>query len=158
MTILKSTLNGQILLSGFREGENASTNQLDSSASFWLISPKNKDLVEEFEYMYLLYIYKVSSNCIQRLKRSPTFLSQSDAQAAIFVSNRPQNKKLVEDIELLLSAKFREIPFSGCNGEGEHDSTSQRQSRHLLLSLLCVWPAGAAMIEWISSWLAEQEV
>ena len=46
-----------------------------------------------------------------------------------FFSIGPKNTNLVEDIEILLPAKFRWIPFSGFRGEVENVSVNQRPGR-----------------------------
>ena len=41
----------------------------------------------------------------------------------------PKNTNLVEDVEILLPVKFRQIPFSGFRGEVENVSVNQRPGR-----------------------------
>ena len=41
----------------------------------------------------------------------------------------PKNTNLVEDVEILLPVKFRQIPFSGFRGEVENVSANQRPGR-----------------------------
>ena len=41
----------------------------------------------------------------------------------------PKNTNLVDDIEMLLSVKFRHIPFSGLRGQVENVSANQRPGR-----------------------------
>ena len=41
----------------------------------------------------------------------------------------PKNTNLVEDIEILLSVKFRRIPFNGLREEVENVSANQRLER-----------------------------
>ena len=62
---------------------------------------------------------QVSLNSVQRFqRRSRKCLSQSEARAAIlFFRSARKNTNLVEGVEILLSVKFRWIPFSGFRGE-----------------------------------------
>ena len=46
----------------------------------------------------------------------------------------PKNLNLVEDVEILLPAKFRCILFSGFRGEVENVSVNQRQGRQSCFS------------------------
>ena len=41
----------------------------------------------------------------------------------------PKNTNLIEDVEILLPIKFRQIPFSGFRGEVENVSANQRPGR-----------------------------
>ena len=51
------------------------------------------------------------------------FLTYRQGRTSCF-SDRPKNTNLVTDVEILLSLKFREIPFSGFRGEVKNDSAN----------------------------------
>ena len=74
---------------------------------------------------------QVSFNSNQQFqRRSWKCLSQSEARAAmLFFRSARKTQNLVEDVEILLSIKFRWIPFSDFRGEVENVSANQRPGR-----------------------------
>ena len=56
----------------------------------------------------------------------------------------PKNKNLVEEVENLLSVKFRCIPFSGFIGEVENVSANQRTGCYLVF---LISPKNASLVE-----------
>ena len=68
---------------------------------------------------YDLASYQVLLNFVQRFhRRSRKCLSQSEARVAIlFFPISPKNTNLVEEVEIYLPVKFRQIPFGGFRGE-----------------------------------------
>ena len=79
---------------------------------------------------------QVSLNSVQRFqRRSRKCLSQSEGQGGHFVFRiGPKNTNLVEGIEILITVKFRWIPFSGFRGEVENVSANQRPGRPFCFS------------------------
>ena len=73
---------------------------------------------------------QVSLNSVRwLLRRSENVSGQSEAKAAIFFSDRPQNTNMEEDVEIFLPVKFRWILFSGFRREVENASANQRPGR-----------------------------
>ena len=89
-----------------------------------MICPKNTNLVEDVEY-WVLTSFQVSLNSVQRLqRRSRKCLGQSELEVAN--SEWPEKHKL---IRILLSVKFRWIPFSCYREELQNVSTNQWSGR-----------------------------
>ena len=102
-----------------------SANQRPRRPSFFRSAPKH----EHGRGRWDLSSCQISMNSVQRFqKRSRKCLSQSEARAAI-VYFGSKNTNLVEDVEILLPAKLRWIPFSGFRGEVGNVSANQRPGR-----------------------------
>ena len=79
---------------------------------------------------------QVSLNSVQRFQRKSQNMSQpirgQGGHIVFWIS--PKNTNLVEDVENLLSVKFRWIPFSGFIGEIKNVSANHRPGRPFCLS------------------------
>ena len=109
-----------IPFSGFSEEvENISANQRPGGHLVFPIGPKNTKFGRG---RWDLASCQNSLNSVQRfLQRSRKCLSQSEDGGGHFIFPiGPKNTNLVEGVEILLSVKFRWIPFSGFRGEVEN--------------------------------------
>ena len=103
---------------GFRqEVENVLANQRPGRPSYFSDRPEKHKLGRGH---WGLASCQVLLNSIQQFqRRSWKCLSQSEARAVVFRIGL-KNTNLVEDVEILLPAKFCWIPFSGFRGEIEN--------------------------------------
>ena len=99
------------------------------------ISPKNTNLVEDFEILLpVKFLWTPISGFIREVENFSA--NQRPGRPSCF-SDRLKNTNLVEGVEILLPFKFRWIPFSRFRGEVENVSANQRPGRP---SCFSDWP------------------
>ena len=108
-----------IPFSGFRgEVENVSANQRPGRPSCFSDRPEKHKLGRGH---WDLASCQVSLNSVQRFQREKSKMSQpirGQGGHLVFPIG-PENTNLVEDVEIYLPVKFRQIPFGGFRGEVE---------------------------------------
>ena len=127
----------QVLLNSVQQFQRRSWKCLSQSetgrSSFFLIGPKNTNMVEDVEILLpVKFCWILFSGFRGEVEKC---LSQSEARAAIlFFPSGPKNINLVEDVEILLPVKFRWIPFRRFR-EVEKVSANQRPGHHLVFPI-----------------------
>ena len=123
----------QVLLNSVQRFKRRSRKCLSQSESpaailFFLIGPKNTNLVEDIEILLPVKFCWILFNGF-RGEVENVSANQWPRWPSCFFLVGPKNTNLVEDIEILLPVKFRWIPFSGFRGEVENVSANQRPGR-----------------------------